>query len=149
MRNSPNSANCRLKKNAAASTSRMARHISIIQTTKGKLPRLPFRKIAEAVLPDGYTLEIVVIGDQKSRALNRTYRKKDLPTNVLSFPLSKHEGELFLNPRQARRDAPSFDMPYETFLCYLVIHGLLHLAGFRHGSKMSQAETKLLQRFNT
>ena len=125
----------------------MAR-LSFRNMTGAPLPPLPLRGVAKSLLPAAYEVSVVVVGDAVSRALNRRFRRKDKPANVLAFPLSKTEGELFLNPRQARRDAPHFRMSERTFLLYLVIHGFLHLKGLTHGRTMSQAETRLLKRFS-
>ena len=122
--------------------------VSITNTTKGRPLYLPYRRLAAWVLPKNYALSIVIVGDKESRELNRRFRKKNTPANVLSFPLAATEGELFLNPRKAKRDAPAFGMPYKIFLAYLVIHGMLHLKGLSHGSTMEQAEKKLLKRLS-
>ena len=121
--------------------------LSITNTTQEALPRISFKRIASAILPQGYELSVVIAGERRARALNRRYRKKDTVPNVLSFPLSKAEGELFLNVARARLDAPRFRMSERKFLIYLVIHGLLHLKGLSHGRTMSQAETHFLKRF--
>lgn len=108
---------------------------------------VPLVKIKETVLGKHYRLSLVCIGDKRSQALNRTYRKKNKPAGVLAFPLSKDEGELFINETEALREAPAFLMPPKDFLVYLFIHGLLHLKGMRHGGRMTRTEKTLLQRF--
>ena len=122
-------------------------HFEITNKTKGKVLPLPFAQIKEAVLGESYDLSLVFVGDTTSRKLNRIYRDKDKPTNVLSFPLSKKEGEIFINLKKARAEAPDFDMPYKTFVAYLFIHGLLHLKGLDHGKKMEALETQFLKKF--
>ncbi len=122
-------------------------NFALLNTTRTRLPSLPLKKIKSAILGPTYELSVVIVGDARSQALSRRYHHKDAPANVLSFPLSNHEGELFLNPRAARRECARFGTSYERHLMYLVIHGLLHLKGLRHGSTMSQAERKFLRRF--
>jgi ssRNA-specific RNase YbeY (16S rRNA maturation enzyme) len=61
--------------------------ISVVRKTKGKLPSLPFVDMAHAILGKKFELSLVFIGDTESRFLNNTYRQKDYPTNVLSFPI--------------------------------------------------------------
>jgi len=124
-------------------------YLSVHIKTKGKLPRLPFASLKEALLGKRYALSIVFIGDQRSRRLNKTYRGKDAPANVLSFPLSTTEGELFINPREARRDAPKFNQDVPAFLLFLVIHGMLHLKGYAHGSTMSAQEQRCMKKFGS
>ena len=96
--------------------------LTITNTTKGKLPRLPFAKITEAVLGKEYDCSLVIVGSKKSQELNRTYREKDYPTNILSFPLDKNEGEIFLDLKKAREDAVNFDRSYTNFIGFLFIH---------------------------
>lgn len=123
-------------------------HFSISNTTKGKLPRLPFLEIKNRVLGESYELSLVVIGDTRSKKLNNTYRGKNNPTNVLSFPLSKTEGEIFLNLHKARKELKKFDEKFPNFVGFLFIHGLLHLKGMEHGATMERAEQKLRKEFS-
>lgn len=120
---------------------------TLLNTTKGSPPRLPFRAMKEAVLGTRYELSAVIIGDARSRALNKRWRKKDAPANVLSFPLDETHGELFLDLSQARRDAANFDMTVRAFVGYLFIHGMLHLKGYQHGRTMESKEHAVLRRF--
>lgn len=120
---------------------------SIRTLSKGKLPRLPFLEMKNAILGKDYELSVVLIGDKRSATLNKTHRGKNKPANVLSFPLEKTSGEIFLNPRRAQREAPQFGESYRNFLGFLFIHGLLHLKGFDHGSKMESAERRFRKKF--
>lgn len=122
--------------------------LTITNTTKGKLPRLPFLKIATAVLGPEYECSLVIVSPKKSRELNRTYREKDNSTNILSFPLDENEGEIFLDLEKARAEAPLFDRSYTNFVAFLFIHGLFHLKGLDHGAKMENAEKKTRTLFN-
>jgi probable rRNA maturation factor len=124
-----------------------ADNFSTQNTTKGKLPRLPFVSIKNDILGEYYELSVVFIGDKRSRTLNRIYREKDKPANVLSFPLSKTEGEIFLNLRRAEREAHMFDKTFKDFVGFLFIHGLLHLKGMDHGSRMEEQEEKFVKKF--
>mgnify|MGYP000735947409 CR=1 FL=1 len=121
---------------------------SIHKTIKGRPPRLPFIKIKEAVLGKKYDLSLIFIGSTRSKTLNKQYRGKDKPTNILSFPLEKNEGEIFIDLKEASRTAKNFDRKYENFIGFLLIHGLLHLKGFAHGSSMENEEIKIRKKFN-
>jgi probable rRNA maturation factor len=120
---------------------------SIRTLSKGKLPRLPFLEIKNAILGKDYDLSVVFIGDKRSATLNKTHRGKDKPANVLSFPLEKNSGEIFLNPRRAQKEASQFGESYKNFLGFLFIHGLLHLKGFDHSSKMESEEKRFRKKF--
>lgn len=122
--------------------------ISIVNKTKGKLPRLPFARLKKEILGDAYELSIALVTPRESHRLNLTYREKDNATNVLSFPLSKNSGELVLDIKTSTADAKNFDMTPNKFLLFLVIHGMLHLKGMEHGSTMEKAEKKFLKIFS-
>jgi probable rRNA maturation factor len=120
----------------------------LTNTLRARPPRLPFGRIKDAALGARYALSLVFVGDAHSRRLNRRYRAADRPANVLAFGLAPDEGEIFLNPRAARRDAPRFGVAAEAFIGRLFIHGLLHLKGHRHGGTMERTERALRRRFH-
>lgn len=120
---------------------------AVRNTTKGKLVRLPFERMKDTVLGKDYTLSLVFAGDTLTRKLNRIYRGKDKPANVLSFPLSPTSGEVFINPSRARKEASKFGETFPSFVGFLFIHGLLHLKGMAHGSKMESEERNIRKKF--
>lgn len=122
--------------------------ISFIYKTKGKLPRLPFANMKNEILGEDYELTIVSATNNLSKKLNNEYRQKNYPTNILSFPLSKKEGEIILDLKTIKKEAPSFNMSYTNFLGFLVIHGMLHLKGMEHGSTMERQEKKWCKKFS-
>ncbi len=93
-------------------------------------------------------LSIVLSSDDEVRALNRDYRKKDSPTNVLSFPSGLASGvgdadmlgDVILAfetvSMEAARDGKSLD----SHLRHLVVHGVLHLLGFDHETEAEAVE---------
>lgn len=114
---------------------------------KGELPEIPFLKIKDTILGKSYTLTIIFCTPKESQERNLTYRNKDYPTNILSFPLDVNEGEIYISLSTARRDAKKFDMSPLQFLHLLVVHGCLHLKGHDHGSTMEELEAKYLKKF--
>jgi rRNA maturation RNase YbeY len=102
---------------------------------KGTPEGAPFKALKRKVLGNSYTLSLVFCGDALSKRLNREYRGKDKPTNVLSFPITKKSGEIFINLRRTK--------PFGVI--FLFIHGLLHLKGMQHGATMERAEQALLK----
>lgn len=101
----------------------------------------------ETILGKKYELSIVLAGDKRTQRLNTTYRGKTYTPNVLSFPLDKEHGEIFLNLRQARREHKKRSESYDYFVALLVVHGMLHLKGMAHGSTMEKQEQALLSKF--
>lgn len=103
-----------------------------------------FVKIKNDILGKDYSLSIAMVAEAKSRELNKKYRKKDKATNVLSFALTKNSGELILCPTvikvQAKDKNKNFGKKYPELLQYLVIHGMLHLKGYQHSSRMEKEE---------
>jgi probable rRNA maturation factor len=114
---------------------------------QGPLPDVPFLLVKEKLLGKNYALTVVFCTPEESRSRNKTYRGKDYPTNILSFPLSNIEGEIYISLSTARKDAKNFEMTPEQFLHLLYIHGLLHLKGHDHGSTMEELEDKHLKAF--
>jgi probable rRNA maturation factor len=89
----------------------------------------------------------VICGDTLSRRVNNEYRNKDYPPNVLSFPLTKDEGEVFINIRKATREAPRFDTTTQKHIAHLFVHGCLHLKGMDHSDEMEAMEDTILKSF--
>ncbi len=121
---------------------------TITNTTKGKLPRLPFVYIKNEILGEKYELGVSFLSAKKQRSINKSYRGIDKTTNILSFPLTKNSGDIAFDLVKVKKDAPLFGMSYQKFLKYLFIHGCLHLKGFDHGSIMDRQEKKFLKRFS-
>jgi len=113
---------------------------NIKNTTRGKLPSLSFLDIKNKVLGPKYELSVVFIGRDRMRALNRTHRGKDKVTDVLSFPLTKNSGEIFMNLERSRTNSKKFSRTPNDHVVFLFIHGLLHLKGMSHGSRMEREE---------
>jgi len=86
-------------------------------------------------------LSILLVDDSRMATLNREYRRKEGPTNVLSFPMREglhphvHPevlGDVVLSTDTAHREAVESGSDLETRLLELLIHGVLHLLGYDH-----------------
>lgn len=115
--------------------------------TKAKLPSLAFVDMKNAILGKKYELSLIIVGKKKIQELNRKYRGINKPTDILSFPLSDVFGEIYINPEMTKLEAKKFDRNYENFFAFLLIHGLVHLKGFDHGSTMESIETRFQKKF--
>ena len=109
--------------------------------------RIPFQKISEAILGSRYELSLVICGDSLAQKMNKLYRKKNYRPNVLSFPIGKADGEIFLNVRCAQREARRFGVGLNERLALLFVHGCFHLKGLSHGRIMEAHERRVLRRF--
>jgi probable rRNA maturation factor len=91
----------------------------------------------------------LVTTDAELRRLNRTFRKKDYPTDVLSFPSGPEAGELAISLDRAQVQAQELGHTLEEELRILILHGALHLTGMDHESdrgEMAAAETRWRKR---
>ena len=104
------------------------------------------------------TVNVIFIDDRKMKALNKTYRQKNKPTDVLSFNYKKDKegrldlmGEIYISIETARRQAKKNSEPFQSELNKLFVHGILHLHGYDHEKdsdyiKMHALECKILKR---
>ena len=112
-------------------------------------------------------LGIVLTDDAEQRRLNRAYRGKDAPTNVLAFPAATDEacrtapesrilardvdgpplllGDVVLAFETVSREAAAMGRPLADRLRHLVVHGTLHLLGYDHGSDQAATAMELLE----
>jgi probable rRNA maturation factor len=101
------------------------------------IPRRRLRQLLTALLasegaPEEGELSLVFCEDDFIHALNRHYRGKDRPTDVLSFPQGPESGvlgDLVISVPAAQRQARERGHSRETELEWLFLHGLLHLLG--------------------
>ena len=110
---------------------------------------------ADAAGAETVTLGVRFASDREVRRVNRDYRGKDKPTDVLSFPGgpeegpkeedgSYHLGDILISIPTARRQAAERRQPVERELKVLLLHGLLHCLGYDH--EADQGEMERLER---
>jgi probable rRNA maturation factor len=93
-------------------------------------------------------VDIRITSNREVQKLNRRFRKKDKPTDVLSFPsaMPKLIGDIAISAEIAAANAAALGHSTETEIKILILHGLLHLAGYDHkndNGKMQSRETDL------
>ncbi|MFC2553365.1 MAG: rRNA maturation RNase YbeY [Rodentibacter sp.] len=112
-----------------------------------------------AVQPESDDVEMTVriVDEAESQALNRTYRAKDRPTNVLSFPFECPTevslpllGDLVICRQVVEYEAAEQKKPLMAHWAHMVVHGSLHLLGYDHiddteAEEMESLETKIMQ----
>jgi probable rRNA maturation factor len=111
-------------------------------------------------------VSIVLTNDEEIQNLNKNYRKKDKPTNVLSFPAIDPKnfengdflkqnflaiGDIILSFDRIKKEAEEQNKTFENHLTHLIIHSILHLIGYDHETKkeakiMEQLEIDLLKK---
>ncbi|VDH01497.1 Probable rRNA maturation factor [Lysinibacillus sphaericus] len=108
---------------------------------------LSFAADAEG-LEDGTELSVTFLDDNSIKQINRDYRGKDQPTDVISFALEeegegeaaiigaddmpRHLGDLLISVETAQRQAKDYGHSVERELGFLALHGFLHLLGYDH-----------------
>ena len=112
-----------------------------------------------AVQPEGDEVEMTVriVDEAESHELNLTYRGKDRPTNVLSFPFECPDevelpllGDLVICRQVVEREAAEKEKPLMSHWAHMVVHGSLHLLGYDHieddeAEEMESLETQIMQ----
>lgn len=97
-------------------------------------------------------VSVVLVDDEEMSQLNRQYRHKEGPTNVLSFPIADGAdaglsqiavaelGDIIISLDTAQREAVELGRPCHDRLTWLITHGLLHLLGYDHERSEKEAE---------
>jgi probable rRNA maturation factor len=105
-----------------------------------------------AAVPRTASVCIRVVGPAESRRLNREYRGKDKPTNVLSFPASSAErelggslGDLVVCASVVAAEARGQGKERAAHWAHMVVHGVLHLHGLEHGTRREAAAMERLE----
>lgn len=110
-------------------------------------------------------ISFLLTDDDTVRVLNKNYRQKDAPTNVLSFAAMDDEdadaelaqdgvfllGDVVIALQTVQREAADLRLPFEAHFSHLVVHGVLHLLGFDHiededAEEMETLETQILKK---
>jgi len=123
-----------------------------------------FARILQTEVTKGRAFDCLITTDAELRRLNRTFRGKNSPTDVLSFPTSPLRpptsdprllapgpslGDLAISYHRARAQARELGHTTEQEIYVLMLHGVLHLIGLDHetdGGRMARAETRYRHR---
>ncbi|MGH7798918.1 MAG: rRNA maturation RNase YbeY [Candidatus Binatia bacterium] len=96
-------------------------------------------------------LSLALIGNSEMRKLNAKYRRKDYPTDVLSFPMevagpaaTRLLGDVIISVEKAREQAKEQDRTPDQEVATLLIHGIVHLLGYDH--ERSAKDARVMKR---
>ena len=104
-----------------------------------------------------FSLSLVLTDDAEIQKLNADYRMKNTPTNVLSFPFLdgadsvlkelpiKELGDIIISLDTAHREAQKYGEEFSYRLCWLTVHGFLHLCGMDHERSNEEARQMTAQ----
>jgi probable rRNA maturation factor len=113
-------------------------------------------KQSKAKVKGAAELSILLTDDAEQRELNKQWRGKDSPTNVLSFPQIEPFGpvvgilgDIILARETLEREAAELEKPFSEHFSHLVVHGFLHILGYDHLEEqdalvMEALETQIL-----
>jgi len=133
--------------------------IEINNLTKFAVDKKKFSTVAKNVLKgenkESETVSLAFVSKEEIEKLNKTFRKKNKPTDVLSFELNEDDclGEIVICPDVVKENAEKYGVSvnYETMKVF--IHGILHLLGYDHEKSerealiMEQKQEKYLSKF--
>ncbi len=129
-----------------------------------QLAQLTLTKVKGKAFANLCELSVLFTGDAQVKKLNRQYRGKDQTTDVLSFSLLEGKklktggaekrvlGDVVISLPQAKRQARKAGKTMESEVAMLLVHGILHLLGYDHGSKpeekrMFGLQDRILRKF--
>jgi probable rRNA maturation factor len=110
----------------------------VFSDQRGRLPKREAGKLADRILTGErrkLPINIIFTDDDRIRLLNAAYRKRNQPTDVLSFAADPDEGilgEVYISVDAARRQAADYGASLREEILRLVCHGALHLCGYDH-----------------
>lgn len=109
-------------------------------------------------VPEDSELSVVFVTNETIQRLNKDYRNKNEVTDVLSFPLYSQDeikksikdtpialGDIVISYNQAKEQAETYGHSLEREVCFLAVHGLLHLLGYTHDTEEEEREMFFLQ----
>ena len=114
-------------------------------------------KAVKVNLSENSEISFLLTSDKKIQKLNSKYRNKNLPTNVLSFPMMKKIngvmliGDIAISNEKILKESKNLKTNKYSYLSKITIHGVLHLLGFDHQTEkefqiMDQYEKKILKK---
>lgn len=106
--------------------------------------------------PQNFQIDINIVSDEQIKKVNRKYLGKDCPTDVIAFSLEEGEsfpdnpkekepviGQIIISSDTAGRQAADYNNTLKEELYTLIIHGLLHVAGWEEGKELKECQDKI------
>lgn len=132
-----------IEKNEAKNFNYENEFLAIVQNLKN------FFKIDKTII-----LDVSIVNNKEIQSLNKEYRNKDYPTDILSFDFGfdnfnaelpiLHLGELVISYEKVEEQAKEFGHSIKREYCYLFAHGLIHLMGYDHEIEEERIEMNRL-----
>lgn len=124
--------------------------IEIINLTNKEIKELDdvlnvINKAIEVEKLNNLEFNIIIVDNEYIHKLNRDYRKIDRPTDVITFALEDYEdgikldhrllGDIYISIEKAKSQAEEYGHSFKREICFLAVHGFLHLLGYDHMEK--------------
>jgi len=116
-----------------------ANNLTGFKTNENFLKRIA-QKVLASEKESKTELSIAFVGPVEIQKLNKKYRKKDRPTDILSFTYNHNSGEIVICPQEVKKNARRFDLTFKKELTRVLIHGILHLLGYDHEKSKIKAK---------
>ena len=110
---------------------------------RAALPRHAVTRAIRHALADDAEITVRIVGEEEGRALNKSYRKKDYATNVLTFDYAQEPvvlADLVLCAPVVAREAKEQGKTLAAHYAHLLVHGTLHAQGWDHETSEADAE---------
>lgn len=120
----------------------------LLQKVRRALPHVFLKKLPRRVTA-------VEVQEKEATRLNLVYRNKNKPANVLSFRYGPKYGEIIVCPAVIRREARAAGRPFNQQMTWMIMHGMIHLAGVHHeesatmAKKVEKTEARILSKLKT
>ena len=112
--------------------------------------------VKECLIEESFDLNVELslsfVDNEEIRYLNKTYRKKDYETDVLSFPMNEEIedliilGDIIISIDKVIEQAKDYEHSFERELIYLIIHGMFHLLGYDHIKEVDKKMMRLKEK---
>ena len=94
------------------------------------------------------SFNIIIVNNEQIHRLNKDYRKIDRPTDVITFALEDYDdirydnfrllGDIYISLDKAKEQAIEYGHSFKREICFLAVHGFLHLLGYDHMEKKDE-----------
>ena len=141
--------------------------ILLTNTTKEKVEEKDIENICKLTFKklevNNPVVSITIVDNEKIKEINRDYRNKDVETDVISFAFEEADdytypdmrflGEIYISIDKAKSQAEEYGHSLKREVCFLTVHGLLHLLGYDHIEEsdrvvMRKLEEEILESYN-
>ena len=128
----------------------------IINETKEEIKELKYVEMVlnKAILEENVgqvSFNVIIVDNDYIHKLNKEYRKIDRPTDVITFALEDYDdikyedfrllGDIYISLDKAKSQAIEYGHSFKREICFLAVHGFLHLLGYDH---MEKEEEKIM-----